>query len=183
VKPEILSHGTTLKYTSMSRPSKNDPEIVKAVANLLFEKEIRDWFISNGDSQQYVEEEREQIIEDLVDALSYGKDGYYAAQDLDRAGWMPDTQLVEALDGAQTYFHRIYREKNEEWVRNNPITFYPIGTKATVSKGCSSISGKKVIIVAVKELTAEYTCQLESEYKPNTQNGYILTHEQLTPEL
>jgi hypothetical protein len=99
------------------RPSPNDKEIIKlAVINKLLAEVIR-WLKENGDSEDYVvgTEEYDNIVEQLVNAVERGSDGYRIARELDSDGWSPDSELVDILENSFGYVRHEVQTASIRW--------------------------------------------------------------------
>lgn len=103
------------------RPTKNDPEVLKAAAQALL-PEVMDWLKCND--SEYTEDE---ILNDLQKALQWNDDGYQIARNLD--SWCPDAALVEILDGAYFAKGTARSKACEAWVKENGLTGQAIGSR------------------------------------------------------
>jgi len=149
------------------RPHYND-DIVRQQAAQLLLPDVRAWLEANGDYSSLDEE----ILRDLASALQYKglmPDGFDLAQELDSKGWVPNTALVEILDGGKvTNALSIIVKK---WVVDNDIEInIPLG--ASVTDG--AVTG---IVTRHYPETAECVVQRPSD---RTGAGVVLPVESLT---
>lgn len=81
----------------------------------------------------FTEEDREGIIDDLMNHAVRHQDGYELAKKLDdRCGWTPDSSIVEVLDGWSSLYSESVERTEKEWFAANPIAQpMPIGARVT----------------------------------------------------
>ena len=95
------------------RPTRNDPR-VKAYVIEHLAKDCADWEGADGEGQEWSR---------ALARCNLNGNGYDIAKDLDRyCGVMPDAELVEILDGAQSYAWTAHDELIKAWVAENGIT-------------------------------------------------------------
>jgi hypothetical protein len=113
--PAEIFVDTATKETP-KRPTRQDDTIIKAVAQKLLPK-VKEW-LEEGDGCDMDDDE---IIADLEKAIGWQDDGYEIAQKLDHAGWMPDAQLVDILDGTGHFKYQAWEQACKEWVKTHNI--------------------------------------------------------------
>jgi hypothetical protein len=156
------------------RPSLRDPRVRRNAAEGLL-PDIIDWY-----GQNWRENEREEVIEDLM-AIVGESDGYHAARALEqRSHWECDAGLVEILgDGDWTY--RAVTDAVCEWVEYNKIApKFAVGDIVKTPHGTGPI-------VSVHPKEATYTVQTDDFLEKNpTQagkgGGYVVAFEKCERE-
>lgn len=141
---------------TVERPKPNCKEVVRLAAEMLLPKVI-EWLKEGGDDR--AEEERDQILDDLADAIEYEDDGFRIAEQLkSNHYWEPDAGLVEILD--RHYKYDAYKDLVKKWVKENDIKpELAIESSVTVTVKGKSVNG---IITNINNDTAEYTVCCES---------------------
>jgi hypothetical protein len=129
------------------RPKYHDEDVLKCAAELLTE-EVVGW--SNG------QEPHEQVLADLIEALSFGKtDGYELANKLQRKGWTPDAQLVEILDTADYRRSQAHKEAVMAWVKAHDLKLQlQMGAVVSIEHDGKMYQGE---IVNLNHEVAQYT--------------------------
>lgn len=148
---------------TVERPKPNCKEVVRLAAEMLLPKVI-EWLKEGGDDR--AEEERDQILDDLADAIEYEDDGFRIAEQLkSNHYWEPDAGLVEILD--RHYKYDAHKSLVKKWVKDNDIKpELELGAKVTVHNALANfIAGKKIdgVITKIELDTAQYIVFSESE--------------------
>lgn len=124
------------------RPSIRDKEVIKVVASKLLDDVIK-WLEQSGETTDFEndEEERNRVVEDLVDAIesSINGDGYEIAKQLDHDGWSPDSDLVEVLDRTSSYLRSEVSRLSVVWFTEEGFAVIPNGTSVKSKKNHSGL--------------------------------------------
>jgi hypothetical protein len=79
---------------------------------------VMEWL---GDASEDRDREEEPVRIDLLKVISK-VDGYEMSKDLERHyGWIPDSELVEILEGAYSLRSQAHRRAEKAWVQENGI--------------------------------------------------------------
>lgn len=93
------------------RPTEVDPREVA----LRLLPDVLAWM--RGDNGRMLDPDQvDSVTKQLADVLDGYSDGYALARDLDREGWIPDSELVEILDNAQHLWNAVEEDNVAAWV-------------------------------------------------------------------
>lgn len=141
---------------TVKRPNYNSKEVGKLAAEMLL-PEVIQWLKDDGDDR--AEEERDQILDNLIDSMEYESDGFRIAEQLkSNHYWEPDARLVDILDGNHKY--DAHKDLVRKWVKENDIKpGLNLESKVTVNVKGKTVNG---VIVRIDYDTAQYTVFCES---------------------
>lgn len=144
------------------RPSHYDERVNQAVAEGALPHVLR-WLKSQGDGD-LPEDERQDILEQLVVAFDLHDDGYEVAKVLDdRFMWQVNSELVDVLDSALGTRYRAHDKVVEEWgLQHGLAPKYSVGQRVAfqslhVPRG--RLTGE---VTVVREKTAQYVVFCEA---------------------
>lgn len=104
-------------FKGQPRPDEFHDLVVRRVVEEVLQ-EVMDWQGSTGEFNDD-EDAAEEVRKDLLEAISYGDDGYGICRDLDSSGWSPDSELVDILDNLE--WHAVTRAAVKRWVLDNQV--------------------------------------------------------------
>ncbi len=166
-----------------ARPTMYDKNVIELVCQEIMPK-IIDWLKQSGESDEHIENEREFIKADVIEALEYCHlGGYSSAQCLDRKGWMPDAGLVEIFDDAIVDFTDAIKDLTREWVKLNGVTTTlnvgDIVTFKSPQKSSEHVTGEITKIFVDEARCLVYSEQLGHVKTGPGSYGVYLPYEQL----
>lgn len=113
-----------------TRPQRHDD----AVIDLAFEKiwpEIKKW-LGHTEDDEYNREGAKKVLKNARGS----DDGYELAKDFEDATFVPDSELVDILDGWGSHLYRAHQEVLKAWAKENPIEpRFKIGDTVSVDVG------------------------------------------------
>ncbi len=164
-----------------SRPNSRDDEIVAAAVEKIL-PDVIEWM-----GEDWCEDQREQIIDDLKDSCEREDDGYQIARALERKHWTCDSRLVEILDDFTIRAADARDKALREWVADS-------GIRPKLATGLSvtmRLLGKGIVtgvIIGIQTERGEYYVTVESlgqKFDPVTKLGsfYVVAWEWLEEEI
>lgn len=152
----------------MSRPKRRDEQVVLDAAKHSLD-EFREW-VNNPSASDA------DLLRDLCAAIRYNDDGYDRAKELERAGYDPDSQLVELLEGVDLWGAE--SRAVAEWVKQFDVKPpFPVGTIVEIESATGEIT-------ANDEKQGQSTVFVESKGHVRTgigTHGLIIAWEKLKP--
>lgn len=120
--------------TTSTRPTLDD-FAVRAAAVYVRWARVNDWLVDGGTPAAEVDDEKDRVVSEIVDALEHSETGYHVCRSLDRAGWSPDDGLVEIMGDVLRARHDVLRVIEEGWVAANDIRpAYAVGDVVSIAK-------------------------------------------------
>jgi len=122
-----------------TRPNRRSEHVVAAALQKLL-PDVMAWLKRNGEDD--TEEERKVVLEDLSEAARWADpDGYELAKNLDNAGWMPDAELVEILDGLTSRLFEAEDAALKEWLPSSGLVAPAVGATVTCKTNSGTYTG------------------------------------------
>lgn len=158
-------------FTLTPRPSQFDEPVTRTAALQLLPDVLR-WMKNNsspGDQEIDAGEEKD-IVNDLVDAMSFDLDSFEICKKLERNHyWGVDRDLIDVMDDAMFAIIKARDGAVKEWVTANGIKpELAIGTRVTFNAQFKQHTGE---ITKVDEVMAQYLVFCESRGDVRSGNG------------
>jgi hypothetical protein len=154
------------------RPGRHD----KAVIDIAFEKiwpEIRKWVGHTED-----DEDTKNAAKKVLSSAYGNDDGYQLARDFEHATFMPDSDLVEILDGWGSHLYRAHEEVLKTWAKENPIEpRFKVGDIVTFDAGyrfaSKMLNDGEIIKVDLETMVYTINSPSAGHIKPGTNKSGV----------
>ena len=145
------------------RPARNDDVVTQIVAEKVCDM-LMEWLPTCGDNNS----DRQEILKHAKELVSYRcRDGYESAKYLDDYyGYLPDSELVEMLDGVGSIVSDVHDKAVCNWAASNNIQpKYNVGDKIKFKRHNKEIITGEIINVSMKTQTYIVFCESEGHVR------------------